>query len=62
MSYHGPTRMRPSGNERTQPRLLLRPELEIILQHDGLAIEMEILELGLLLQQIEQPIDQPDKA
>ena len=50
------------GDQRAQPRLVLRPQLEIVLEHDGLAVEMEVLEVGLRLHQIEQPIDEPDET
>ena len=41
-----------------QPRLLFRPDLEVVLDHDGLAVEMEILVVGISVEQIEQPIDE----
>ena len=44
-----------------QPRFLLRPDLEVVLEHDGLAVEMEMLVVGIGVEQIEQPIDERDE-
>ena len=41
-----------------QPRLLLGPDLEVVLEHDRLAVEMEVLVAGIGVEQIEQPIDE----
>ena len=43
MTYHGPIRMRPSSISAPEPRLLFGPDLEVVLEHDGLAVEMEVL-------------------
>src|SRR6185369_11609408 len=48
-------------NRLPQPRLLLRPDLEVVLEDDGLAVEMEILVVGIGIEQIEQPIDERDE-
>ena len=45
-------------NRLPQPRLLLRPDLEIVLEDDRLAVEMEVLVAGIGVEQIEQPIDE----
>ncbi len=44
-----------------QPRFLFRPDLEVVLEHDGLAVEMEMLVVGIGIEQIEQPIDERDE-
>ena len=41
-----------------QPRLLLGTDLEIVLEHDRLAVEVEILVARIGIQQVEQPIDE----
>jgi hypothetical protein len=49
-------------NRLAQPRFLLRPDLEVILEHDRLSVEMEVFVGRILVQQIEQAIDECDEA
>ena len=61
MTYHGPIRMRPCLDGAPQPRLLLGPDLEVVLEHDRLAVEVKVLVRRIGIEQIEQPIDQRDE-
>ena len=53
--------MRPASIARAQPRLLLGPDLEVVLEHDRLAVEMEVFVGRIGVEQIEQPIDERDE-
>jgi hypothetical protein len=53
--------MRPLSNRLAQPRFLLRPDLEVVLEHDRLAVEMKVLVARIVVEQIEQPIDERDE-
>jgi hypothetical protein len=45
-----------------QPRLLVRAQLQVVFEHDRLAVEMEVLVVRLALHEVEQAIDEPDEA
>ena len=51
-------RMRPSLDGAPEPRLLLGPDLEVVLEHDGLAVEVEVPVGRIGIEQIQQAIDQ----
>jgi hypothetical protein len=48
-------------NRLAQPRLLLRTDLEIVLEDDRLAVEVKVLVVRIGVEQIEQPIDERDE-
>jgi hypothetical protein len=49
------------GDRVAKPRLLLGANLEVILEHDRLSVEMEILVIRILVEQVEQAIDEGDQ-
>src|SRR5207237_5458226 len=48
-------------NRRAQARLLLRTELQVVLEDDRLPVEIKVFVGRLLVEQIEQPIDERDE-
>jgi hypothetical protein len=40
----------------------MRPQLEVILEHDGLAVEVKVLVVGLRLHHVEEAIDERDQT
>jgi hypothetical protein len=51
----------PRSDCRAKARLLLRADFEVILEHDGLAVEMKMLERRIAVEQIEQAVDERDQ-
>ncbi|HEY2436744.1 MAG TPA: hypothetical protein VGH93_06150 [Solirubrobacteraceae bacterium] len=47
------------GEQGPEPRLLLRPQLEVVLKHNGLPIEREGAKRRITFEHIEQVIDNP---
>ena len=58
ITYHGPIEDAAVLDGAPEPRLLLGPDLEVVLEHDRLAVEMEVRVGRIGVEQIEQPIDQ----
>src|SRR5205823_14136875 len=52
-SYRKPAR----GEQGAQPRLVLRPQLQIVLEHDRLSVERERTEALVVLQRREDVVD-----
>ncbi len=50
------------GDESSQSRLVLGSQLEVVLEHDGLAVKVKVSIVGLRLHQVEQPIDETYEA
>ena len=49
-------------DRRAKARFLLWPDLEVVLEHDRLAVEVEVFVSRLVVEQIEQAIDERDQA
>ena len=64
VGHHVPgTDQDPAGlNGRAQPRLLLGTDLEVVLEHDRLSIEMEVFVLRVGVEQIQKAIDERHEA
>ena len=61
MTYQGPTSIRSARCARLSRGFLLGPDLEVVLEHDRLAVEVKGLYSRVLLEQIEQPSTRPTR-
>ena len=60
-TIHGPDLHAPGGDEAGQPCLGLGPHLEVVVDHDRLAVEQEALVGRVGLQEVEQVVDEVDE-
>ena len=58
----GPDEQPPAANASSQALLLIGPDFEVVLEHDGLSIEMKEGELVVAIHPIEDRVDQVDEA
>ena len=59
--YQGPMVIRPAAVRAAEPGLVLRPDLEVVVDDRHLAVQEEVAVRAVLLHQVEEAVDEPDQ-